>query len=279
MQATFILATAADATMEFVNMPYDTGIFTIISPFGTPIKIANLEGGADYTGAAVPWSYPITPPYDPTNGTVQSGVYQITVYNAANTSQLTTSQYTLPPKGKTPAPITIAYAQDCNANTATFTYTGNIPIDAYGVSYLWAITDPSGNETEETTSQFTINPTVSGTYTIALSITYTVIVTTSNGSETYITKTAQDSTSYTKSCGNAQSILCDIMYCCIKASLYKFIDSPTWGNGADLLAKLAAGFLMQLAISCNKQQDAQVILDELNTKFDCHACGDCSGCK
>lgn len=278
MNATFILRTAADADIELVDMPYTEGYISITSPFGTPIKIANFKGAPDYGNPDEHWDYPITPPYDPTNGTVQSGAYQITVYNSSNTLS-TSYQYTLPPKGKTPAPITIAYTQDCNANTATFTYTGNIPIGATGISYLWTITDPSGNETEETTSQFTIDPTVSGTYTIALSITYTVIVTTSSGAETYLTVTSKTSTSYTKSCGNAQSILCDIMYCCIKASLYKFIDSPTWGNGADLLAKLAAGFLMQLAISCNKQQDAQVILDELNTKFDCHACGDCSGCK
>jgi len=279
MNATFILRTAANVEISLVNMPYQEGMFTITSPSGTPIKIANLEGVPDYTDPDIYWDYPITPPYDLRDGTVQAGTYQITVYNAANTAESTDYQYALATKDKTPAPITIAYRQDCNANTATFAYTGNIPIGATGISYLWTITDPSGNTTNETTGQFTIDPTVSGTYTIALSITYTVIVTTSSGAETYLTVTSKTSTSYTKSCGNAQSILCDIMYCCIKASLYKFIDSPTWGNGADLLAKLGAGFLMQLAISCDKQQDAGIILDKLNTKFDCHACGDCSGCK
>jgi hypothetical protein len=279
MQATFILANEASAIIQLADMPYDSGFFTITSPFGTPIKIANLKGKPDYIDAAIPWDYPITPPYDPTNETVQGGVYQIIVYNAGNPAQTTTSQYTLPSSAKSAAAIAIAVAQDCLNNTASFIYTGAIPVDATNITYLWTITAPDGTTTTETTSQIVINPTVEGGYIVAVAITYTTAVSTSNGSETFITRTAKDSIAYKKSCGNAQSILCDVMYCCIKAALYKFIDSPTWGNGADLLAKLGAGFLMQLAITCNKRQDAQLILDKLNTKFDCHACGDCSGCK
>jgi hypothetical protein len=279
MDTTFILENACSASIGLINMPYAAGFFTITSPFGTPIKIANLAGTPDYTVQTDLYTYPITPPYTPSDGTVQAGAYEVIVYNDANHSQSTTYQYTLSPADKKLATITIAYTQDCNANTATFNYTGDIPIDATGVTYLWTISDPNNATTTETTSQITIDPTINGTYTVILAITYTVVIGTGGGGETYLTRTTTASASYTKTCGNAQSLLCDTMYCCIKASLYKFIGESTWGNGADLLAKLAAGFLMQLAITCNKQQDAQIILDELNTKYDCHACGDCSGCK
>lgn len=255
-------------------MPYATGWISINSPIGTPIKIANVDGAVDYTDSAVPFPYSITPPYDPRDGQVWTGIYEVIIYNGADSEESTTYEYTLPSTGKEIATITINPTQDCANDTASFNYTANLPVDASGVTYLWSISNPNNVVTTETTSSIVIDPTINGTYTITLDITYTVTIATNGGNETFLTRTATSSLSYTKSCGNAQDIICNTMYCCVKTALFEFLANPTTSLAFALLAKTAAAVVMMMAINCNKQSDAQIVLEQLNSSpYPCPSCG------
>jgi hypothetical protein len=150
LQSTFILENACSGILRLTTFPYTAGYVGIVSPFGTPIAIINLDADPSFTASNDVLEY--TLPTDPTNGQVQTGTYAVTIVNEADHEASTEYSTLLPPAGKELAVAIIAHTQNCTADTATFNFTSNVPPTASPVSYEWTITDPNGTITTGSTN-------------------------------------------------------------------------------------------------------------------------------
>lgn len=260
------------ATIQLTDFPYTSGVVQILSPIGTVVYENTDYGLPDFTN---PSGYVTKDlPVSPTNGQTMEGIYTVKITEDTGGHPSTTY---LPKLQINPYTCDIRYFQDCSAATTLLNYTSNIPVDATVVSTIWQIADPNGTISNYYTPSVVLNPIISGTYQINLTIVF-YVVETQGSADVSVKYRTFCSTNYVNTCGNAQSILCETMYCCLKTALYEFLNSPTTANLYGLVAKTAAAVLMQLAITCNKQTDAQEILNKLNSsQYNCPPCG--CGCK
>jgi len=257
------------ATIQLTDFPYTSGVVKIVSPTGLTVYENTNYAAPDFVSAAgfVTKNLPV----NPTNGQTLEGTYTVTITDATGGHPSTVF---LPKLTIEPYRISIQYFQDCSAATALLNYTSNIPTGATLVSTNWQITAPNGTITTATSPSVTINPIVSGTYQVNLTIVF-YVTETQGSSDVQVKYSVFDSTNYINTCGNAQAILCSSLYCCLKSAFYTFMGNPTTVNLYAMAAITAASVLVNLSIMCNRQTEAQEIVNVLNEKYHCD--GDC-GC-
>jgi len=254
------------ATIQLTDFPYTSGVVKIVSPIGTTVYENTNYAAPDFVSASgfVTKNLPV----NPANGQTLEGTYTVVVTEDTGGHPSTTY---LPKLTVNPYRISIQYFQDCSAATALLNYTSNIPVDAVIVSITWQITDPLGVITTETTPSVTIDPIVSGTYQVNLTIIF-YVTETQGSAEVSVKYSVFNSTNYINTCGNGQSILCNSLYCCLKTAFYAFITNPSTANLYAMAAITAAATLVNLSIMCNKQIEAQEIINKLNTRYPCSPC-------
>jgi len=270
MEVTFDLSVAIPK-IGLTDFPYTSGVLTILSPIGTTVYTNSAYESPDFTDPDDVVEK--TLPNSVVDGQTIQGEYSVQVKDATGLHPSTTY---LPVLARESYAATISVFQDCNVKTALVNYALNAPEDAVLVSTTWTITDPNNAETTETDPSFTIDPIISGTYTISLVLIFYTTQTV-GGAEVFVKQRVFASYSYTNTCSNALAVLCS-MYCCLKTAFFNYVSSPTSGNLAQMVATNAAATLVNMTISCNKEQEAQEILNKLNSKYYCADCGECSGC-
>jgi hypothetical protein len=253
-------------TVELTDFPYTSGVITILSPIGTTVYENTDYSSPDFTNPADVVAKNL--PFNPSDGHIMEGVYTVTITDDTGGHPSTTY---LPELKISPYGLTIQYFQDCSAATVLLNYTSKIPIDAVITSITWEITAPNGTTTQETTPSVLIDPALSGTYQITLTIEFSVTQT-QGGAEVSVNYVGFTSTNYINTCGNAQSILCNSLYCCLKTAFYSFITNPNTANLYAMAAVTAAAMLVSLSIMCNKQVEGQEIINKLNTRYPCSPC-------
>lgn len=254
------------ATISMTDFPYASGVVKITSPIGTTVYENTNYAAPDFVSAV--GTVVKNLPVNPNNGQTMEGQYTVVITDATGGHPSTTYY---PKLTISPYHIDIQYFQDCSAATALLNYTSNIPTDATVTSISWQITDPNGTITTETSPSVTIDPIVSGTYQVNLTIIF-YVTETQGSADVNVRYSVFDSVNYINTCGNAQSILCNSLYCCLKTAFYAFITNPNTSNLYAMAAVTAAAMLVNLSIMCNKQIEAQEIINKLNTRYPCSPC-------